>query len=241
MSGMPAPAPAPGSTTTWWPACASLRTISGTSATRRSPGAVSVGTPIRKGGNRSRTCDRVSVGLVGLRATVHTKSAAADHHRAASSTLEIPGVFLRACVLARWRRRPVFRVQRHEKTHGPGRNTAVCSPSGGAGSGDRREQRRREIAQRAGSRLHLRCQRGGRRRAELPVGRGGRRGGPGAAERLWAGAGGGGGGRGAAERLARGPWREGGGRGRRRCDRRRGSGAGGGGRGVAPARHGGER
>ena len=36
----------------------SLRTISGTSATRRSPGAVSVGTPIRKGGNRSRTVRR---------------------------------------------------------------------------------------------------------------------------------------------------------------------------------------
>src|SRR3954463_7287183 len=114
---MPAPAPAPGSTTTWWPAWASLRTISGTSATRRSPGAVSVGTPIRKGGNRSRTCDRVSVGLVGLLATFHPKSATADHHRAAASTLEIPGVFLRGCVLARWRRRPVFRVQRHEKTH----------------------------------------------------------------------------------------------------------------------------
>jgi hypothetical protein len=32
-----------------------LRTMSGTSATRRSPGAVSVGTPIRKGGNRIRT------------------------------------------------------------------------------------------------------------------------------------------------------------------------------------------
>ena len=42
-------APAPASITTSWPCCASLRTMSGTSATRRSPGAVSVGTPIRKG------------------------------------------------------------------------------------------------------------------------------------------------------------------------------------------------
>src|SRR3954468_2940808 len=58
---MPAPAPAPVSMTTSCPAWASLRTISGTSATRRSPGAVSMGAPIRKGGNRSRTCDRVSV------------------------------------------------------------------------------------------------------------------------------------------------------------------------------------
>ena len=31
--------------------------------------------------------------------------------------LEIPGVFLRVCVLAWRRRRPLFRLQRHEKTH----------------------------------------------------------------------------------------------------------------------------
>ena len=42
---------------------------------------------------------------------------AADHRRTLSSTLEIPGVFLRVCVLARRRQRPVFRAERHEKTH----------------------------------------------------------------------------------------------------------------------------
>ena len=46
-SGIPAAAPAPGSTTTSWPWPTSLRTTSGTSATRRSPSTVSFGTPIR--------------------------------------------------------------------------------------------------------------------------------------------------------------------------------------------------
>src|SRR3954452_13605315 len=70
-----------------------------------------------------RACSRPQAGstsgesLVGLLATFHPKSAAADHRQAASSILEIPGVFLRICVLAWRRRRPVFRVQRHEKTH----------------------------------------------------------------------------------------------------------------------------
>ena len=45
-SGIPAASPAPGSTTTSCPWPASLRTTSGTSATRRSPSAVSLGTPI---------------------------------------------------------------------------------------------------------------------------------------------------------------------------------------------------
>jgi len=54
---------------------------------------------------------------VGPLATFHPKSATADHRQASSSTLEIPGGFLRVCVLAWRRRRPVFRAQRHEKTH----------------------------------------------------------------------------------------------------------------------------
>ena len=55
---------------------------------------------------------------MGLPATFHPKSATADHRHASSSTLEIPEGFLRICVLAWRRRRPVFRVRRHEKTHG---------------------------------------------------------------------------------------------------------------------------
>src|SRR4051794_21479591 len=48
-SGRPAAAPAPGSTITSWPWAASLRITSGTSATRRSSGRVSFGTPIFTG------------------------------------------------------------------------------------------------------------------------------------------------------------------------------------------------
>src|SRR3954452_18103497 len=48
-SGRPVAAPAPGSTTTSWPCAVSLRITSGTSATRRSPGRVSLGTPIFTG------------------------------------------------------------------------------------------------------------------------------------------------------------------------------------------------
>ena len=55
--------------------------------------------------------------LVGLPATSHPESATADHRQASSSTLEIPGVFHRICVLAWRRRRPVFRARHHEKTH----------------------------------------------------------------------------------------------------------------------------
>jgi hypothetical protein len=55
--------------------------------------------------------------LVGLLATFHPKSAVADHRDAASSTLEIPEGFLRVCVLAWRRRRPVIRAERHEKIH----------------------------------------------------------------------------------------------------------------------------
>ena len=50
-SGAPARAPAPGSTTTSCSAATSRRTTSGTTATRRSRAAVSLGTPICKGGN----------------------------------------------------------------------------------------------------------------------------------------------------------------------------------------------
>src|SRR3954469_9744198 len=46
-SGMRAARPAPDSTTTSWSLADSFRTTSGTSATRRSPSAVSFGTPIR--------------------------------------------------------------------------------------------------------------------------------------------------------------------------------------------------
>src|SRR4051812_41610710 len=45
-SGTSAATPAPPSTTTSWPFATSLRTTSGTRATRRSPSAVSFGTPI---------------------------------------------------------------------------------------------------------------------------------------------------------------------------------------------------
>jgi hypothetical protein len=50
-------------------------------------------------------------------ATLHPESAVADHRHASSSTLEIPEAFLRVCVLARRPRRPVFRAQRHKRTH----------------------------------------------------------------------------------------------------------------------------
>jgi hypothetical protein len=54
---------------------------------------------------------------VGLLAPFQPKSATADHRQASSSTFEIPEGFPQVCVLAWRRRRPVFRVQRHEKTH----------------------------------------------------------------------------------------------------------------------------
>ena len=56
---------------------------------------------------------------VGLPATSHPKRRPPITARLCPRPLEIPGVFLRVCVLAWRRRRPVFRVQRHEKTHQP--------------------------------------------------------------------------------------------------------------------------
>jgi hypothetical protein len=55
--------------------------------------------------------------LVGLPATTRPRSAGADHRHASSSTLDMREVFLRVCVLAWRRRRPVSRTPRHEKTH----------------------------------------------------------------------------------------------------------------------------
>src|SRR6476619_3226384 len=55
-SGIRAPAPAPRSTTTSRPSALSLPTTSGTNATRRSPSADSLGTPICTGAGGYRSC-----------------------------------------------------------------------------------------------------------------------------------------------------------------------------------------
>ena len=54
--------------------------------------------------------------LVAL-STFHPKSATADHRHAASSDRARPPALHRSCVLAWRRRRPLFRVERHEKNH----------------------------------------------------------------------------------------------------------------------------
>src|SRR3954454_22722804 len=62
-SGSSAGSPAPASTVTSWPAPVSLRTTSGTSATRRSPSAVSLGTPILIGRRGNLSAARPWVSL----------------------------------------------------------------------------------------------------------------------------------------------------------------------------------
>jgi hypothetical protein len=54
---------------------------------------------------------------VAAHATFHPKSTTADHRHAAFSDRAIPPALHGSWVLARRRRRPLFRVERHERNH----------------------------------------------------------------------------------------------------------------------------